>query len=420
MAAFLATAVSSSVCQEGAWPPAQFAVNTACQTAGIDDLAPYRNMVAVDQGESFMPVLSSHDLSQVDDDVTQAVIWLHGLLGDANNYFCDGLAAARSAGAERSTLTLAPWFGSERLSAAAWNGTADDNSSSLCWDGAHWISGGDDFQEESSAFAALDLVLGTLQQFPRLQRVSVAGFSAGCQLASRWSFFSRITDSLDLNISFILGDCGSYLFLDDSRPADECTPLRDTGAEHECHSFAAPNTTQQEDCADFNGFKYGLNFSKNDLAGNSYISLFGEESLEAAKTNFAKRDVRLLLGAMDACQCQVPGFSNPSFCFPSGVSCGPSLAGDGCCDTYPDSLASGEMPLPNVVDFRCQAMLQGSNRLQRGLNWASHLKDFYTRRGVNYTMPVAIFEGLHDGTAWGHSEQFAQWAGWNDDSSIVV
>jgi len=58
-------------------------------------------------------------------------------------------------------------------------------------------------------------------------------------------------------------------------------------------------------------------------------------------------------------------------------------------------------------------MTSGTNRLQRGLNYASYLSNFFAGRGVQYTPSVSIFEGAHDNTAWSLSPQFAQLAGWS-------
>ena len=51
--------------------------------------------------------------------ITRAVVWLHGLAGDANTYFCDGVSHVAEAGGttlSESTLSIAPWFGKTQVS----------------------------------------------------------------------------------------------------------------------------------------------------------------------------------------------------------------------------------------------------------------------------------------------------------------
>lgn len=232
----------------------------------------------------------------------------------------------------------------------------------------------------------------------------------------------------------IIGDCGTYMYFDETRPHESCSPLTDTGEDHTCEIFEAPSEEQIADCQDYNTYKYGLDLTMLE-GSNSYIQTFADDStrLEQAIADFPSKDVRLLLGNLDVCQCNVEGQQNPDVCFSSGESCAPTLF-DGCCDTYPDSTS-------NVASHTCGALLGGSNRLQRGLNWASYLEHFYARRGVRLTMPKqtylgdhnsvsefvsAEFDGAHDDTAWGHSSAFAGWAGWTsaaeepEETAVVV
>jgi hypothetical protein len=199
------------------------------------------------------------------------------------------------------------------------------------------------------------------------------------------------------------------MYLDSTRPDSSCSVLSDTGSNHDCTSFAVPDT----ECAGYDDYKYGLNISS--VQNNNFVVPFASdpERLEEAVTNFSKKDIRFLQGNGDVCLCTFPGMSNAASCFPKGVQCAPTEY-SGCCDTYPDSTSS------NVCSSTCEAMLTGSNRLQRGINYARYLENFYAKRGVNYETKIAFFDGSHDNTAWSLSPSFGLWAGWTSESSRVA
>lgn len=103
---------------------------------------------------------------------------------------------------------------------------------------------------------------------------------------------------------------------------------------------------------------------------------------------FREKDIRYVFGEHDSCNCHMEGYKNPSHCWHSISStssasttlssgCTPSIYdsvntvsrmdASTCCDTFPDALN-------NDLSTSCGAMLQGSNRLQRGLNYMAHLR----------------------------------------------
>lgn len=102
---------------------------------------------------------------------------------------------------------------------------------------------------------------------------------------------------------------------------------------------------------------------------------------------YFQKDIRYIFGSTDTCNCFQKGYLNPDYCFmeptSSSTSCiqsptsSPSspptiLPPPGCCqDTFPDSTN-------NDLSSSCGSQSQGSNRLQRGLNYLSYLKFFYS------------------------------------------
>merc|ERR1712194_216751 len=82
-----------------------------------------------------------------------------------------------------------------------------------------------------------------------------------------------------------------------------------------------------------------------------------------------------------------------------------------CCDTYPDTLTQ------NHFDASTFAELQGSNRVQRGINYMWHLRNFYSS---NTWPQYGFFEGGHDAGAFGRSKQFSEWVFQEDTAGDVT
>lgn len=409
------------------WPPVALA-NAAdarfCSDRGFADLAHYRHAVPLsDQRGEFMPVYSSLPLAERSERITRAVIWMHGTTMNANKHFCDAMHLTQTgvAGvkAESHVLTIVPWFADERVTGAQWGRGADPDSMSACWgDNFARTMGISDSGRSFSSFGVLDSIIRVLQtdveHFPFLERIVVTGFSSGCQTLQRWAVFSQILQPGlgRVPVTAVLGSCGTYLYLDELRPGNKCLSMRHTHADHKCHDFRVPAAGV---CDTYDTYKYGL--TVKDSKSESYFRNFSKypAMIEQACKQFKDKDVRFLFGQHDTCSCNVPryhnnrvgGFRNRG-CFPDiGVACGPNAHGGrsrgfGCCDTWPDGYR-------NNLAHSCEALLQGSNRLQRGLNFVSHLRDFFARRNETYHPMFSVFSGAHNGTSAFTSDTFRAW-----------
>lgn len=356
--------------------PSELSSSKRCKELGYANLAPYRRALlaaspygaATNSSPIFFPFYSSEPFHA--SSATTAVIFLHGLLGNANDYFCEGMEASA---AHPGALVVAPWFGNEVTSAAYWN--ADAGGETLFWSNSRWSTGGTNTAPPkgwSTSFDLMDALLRALP--PSVALVSVVGFSAGAQLSGRYAFATPLgspSDAYAPHVRFFVGNPGSYVYLSPQRPAAACSPLFDTGPTHTCESFPAPNSP----CAEYDDYKYGLR-------GLGYLNLYLEPleknatARAEAVARFATKDFRLFLGSEDVCNCNAEGYVLPisGVCTPEdgALSCSPDdFGGPGCCDTYPDA------PTSNSLDHSCGGMLQGSNRLQRGLNYAGHLESLF-------------------------------------------
>ena len=108
----------------------------------------------------------------------------------------------------------------------------------------------------TTSFDAIDATVAWMRasHTASLERVSLVGFSAGAQLLSRWAFFSSVATA-GANVTAVVSDPSSYMYLDGRRPASACSSLRDTGPAHFCTTFAAPDAAA---CPGFDNYKYGL------------------------------------------------------------------------------------------------------------------------------------------------------------------
>mmetsp|Transcript_20555 Transcript_20555/g.33166 ORF Transcript_20555/g.33166 Transcript_20555/m.33166 type:complete len:430 (+) Transcript_20555:48-1337(+) len=364
-------------------------------------LAPFDN-------KAFFPVFATQPIhvgaEGVYPEITSAVIWHHGAAGNANSYFNDGVAVTRHYGIEKRILTAGPWFGKTEVTASFWNSALPKGLKSIYWNGLTWVSGGgcvsDVGVQNCLSYGVLDAVVSQLKNhpsFPNMKRLSFAGFSAGCQLASRWSFFSSTlapSEGDKVETQVVVADCGTFMYVDERRPSASCRQPYNTGLEHTCTSFEKPDLP----LAEYDKFKFGL-YEANP--GREYSA----SELQALKEAFPKKGLRFLIGDQDACNCMSPTYNNPDYCFHPTLTCAPLNTANPdvnshCCDTFPDTFVH------NVVDSSIAGLLQGENRLQRMLNYMSYLKDVYQDP---FFPVIGVFEGGHNSTAFGYSPTFYDW-----------
>ena len=414
----------------GGMPPAQLSDPTVCAALGFagGDLTGLQRRVRIGSNASstFLPVYSTHPLGDGGDDddsddaVASVVVILHGLGGNANDYFCTGAAST-----PRDSMVIAPWFGSQQVAAADWGGSdgaATASAASLFWGNtSRWASGGDAVapgddavaKEEATAFGALDTLLAILRGRRGLRSVTVVGMSAGAQLALRHAFATGHEDEPGMgpHVKYLVASPGTYLYLDATRPAASCRPLNDTdgATAAECDTFEMPSPEEVQQCSAYNDYKLGVGAGL--ATNNAYLAPLAEDPalVDAAIQRFLRRDMLIVVGAEDNCNCNAAGMVNPDSCFwQTGASCTPILANDssltGCCDTYPDSRTS------NALDTSCGAMMQGAARLQRGVLYAAYLRSRFRGSPVSWRGVHVVSHMGHDVQALMHSKVFRRFA----------
>ena len=234
------------------------------------------------------------------------------------------------------------------------------------------------------------------------------------------------------------GSKHNFTTICDPLPVSKAVPRKRLSAEQ--RSYIAANNMVATGCNEYNQWKYGTvvlpdsssgigiggENSSNSSAtttggtpGYSYLQHFfthnnlkqsdvthktssqSQQLVQEYTQHFRHKDVRYVFGTWDACNCIDAGYVNPRHCFlqseqppqqqqssggdsittkPS-QQCTPSAhidavavvggaSNSNCCDTYPDATN-------NDLSTSCGATLQGSNRLQRGLNYMSYLRQYF-------------------------------------------
>jgi len=266
-----------------------------------------------------------------DDAATSALVALHGHPRDANKTLAAGELAAKQAGRAADTLIVAPLFqvaspADERCHSA---GVPAAQAGDALWTCGSWMEGGAAKGSKVSSFAALDQLLADLKRrWPRLQKVTVTGFSAGGQFVQHYIGFAH--PPAGLSVRYVVADPGTWLYFDTVRPTPQrsgqpvdwrsCTQASGEGA---CdYVFAPPPTAQQ--CPDFSRWKYGI---------DQVPAALGKTGA-AARQQYAQSDVSYLEGALDT--------------------------GEGPGTVY------------RLLDKSCGAQTQGPYRLQRGLAYQAY------------------------------------------------
>ena len=237
----------------------------------------------------FLPIFSTHLLSEGHPGVTRALVVVHGNNRNADTYFESGFMAAAEAGFGPTTVVVAPHYQ-----------TSEDGpeSDEPFWSSAGWKRGHLSRPEgptpRISSYAALETVVEQLldaNRFPAVREVTVTGHSAGGQVLHRFAASSLVEDGARDGVSFryVVANPSTYLYLGPER--------LDVNGE-----FTVPD----RGCEDYDDWHYGLQDR------NTYATRLEADTIRALLT---RRDVRILVGDADTLSASLD------------VSCGANLQG---------------------------------------------------------------------------------------------
>ena len=239
--------------------------------------------VALAGGPSRSLIYRTYSLDAKNEQITRALIVVHGQGRDADNYFRTSLAAAFLAGALEDTVVVAPRFASSDGRGCR-DTLAPDEVSWSC-SGDSWRSGGvaaSNPKLTSHDFA--DAILRKLARkeiFPNLKVIVVAGHSAGGQFVTRYEMANQVHDTLGVPVTYVVANPSSYAYLDPARPA----PAEAPAAASEFRDFS-----DARNCTTYDRWPYGL----QNRTG--YAAQLSDDQL---KKQLAARPVTYLLGEID-------------------------------------------------------------------------------------------------------------------------
>jgi hypothetical protein len=258
------------------------------------------------------------------ENITRAVIIVHGAGRNANDYFRTGVAAAFLAGALDDAVVIAPRFTSADRGC---HDKLEPNEISWPCGGDSWRSGGvASNRDDVNSFDLMDEILQRIarkQAFPNLKTIVLAGHSAGGQYVTRYEMSNRVHDTLGVPVTYVVSNPSSYAYPDANRPLEdgkEFRPYRDG-----------------RNCTTYDHWPYGL-----EQRGNGYTSKLTDAQL---KQQLAARPVVYLLGELDV------------------------------------------MPVGGF-DGSCPAMAQGPTRRARGEAFAKYVNEKYGAHGEVAVVPL--------------------------------
>ena len=199
----------------------------------------------------YLPVFSTHLLSEGHPGVSRGLIVVHGNERNADTYFESGILAVADARLTATTMVIAPRFQ-----------TNEDgpNPDEPFWSSAGWKRGNLSRPEgpspRVSSYAALDrIVAGFLDaaRFPAMREVVVTGHSAGGQVVHRFAASSRAEEEGRAGVAFryVMANPSTYLYLGPER-------------ENQAGRFTVPGGG----CDDYDEWHYGLQ-DRNSYADGS-------------------------------------------------------------------------------------------------------------------------------------------------------
>ncbi|UGX99744.1 alpha/beta hydrolase [Bradyrhizobium quebecense] len=248
-------------------------IASATQTRIARDRKPVKEIASgrIAVGSATFPVYLSADWSNPLPDVTRAVLVLHGVLRNADDYFRAALSAQAAAGdTGKSTLMIAPQFLIEP-DVEAFKLPAE----TLRWSLYGWQGGEPALAPGPvSSFEALDAILAKLgdrKLFPNLKQVVVFGHSGGGQVVQRYAIAVKGDQVLlreGIGVRYVVANPSSYAYFTKERPQP---------------AIAAK-------CEGYNSWKFGMDDRPPYLA---------EPTPAALEQAYVARRVIYLLGTLD-------------------------------------------------------------------------------------------------------------------------
>ena len=313
-------------------------------TCNPDCVCPNRINFTINADKLKIPYCRNISLEYANEDIKQAVIIIHGLNRNAHTYYTNILNAARDHnGADQHTIILAPQFLLERDIE-----NFELSNKILFWSNHGWKQGNKSLSTPDNH-----------------RPFRISSFSAIAQIIQRLARPNRFPNLRQITIA---GHSAGGQFVNRFAAANQVKPdgisLRyivanpssylyfnqERRVEKTLNQFAVPDVSS---CPNYNKYKYGL----EDL--NSYMKAI---NLDQIRSQYLNKEVIYLLGSED----------NRSNSFD--------------------------------LDTSCEAMLQGKERLERGMIYFNYLRHYYGSAILETHKKVIVPGVQHDDFGMFNSE----------------
>ena len=262
-----------------------------------------------------------------------AFIAIHGFKHTVDKTFNAALLAANNAGKMEDVLIVTPIFHADENDPEYQRcmnpeSPKGDQKNDLLWSCQGWMEGAMASNDNTfSSFDALDALINKLaDEWPSLEKITIAGFSAGGQVVQRYAGYAQHNSVIP--IRYVISNPGSWFYFDTQRPVlyrnGEKTEWQKCIDENMKDCDFTMESPQKDQCPDYNNWKYGA------VNMPTHFS----RSLEEAKKVYAAADIHYMQGALDS--------------------------------------SDGPGTVYNLLDKSCAAYLQGPFRMQRGLSFAAY------------------------------------------------
>ncbi|KAG2180701.1 hypothetical protein INT44_003708 [Umbelopsis vinacea] len=216
-------------------------------------------------------IANYHTANASRQDITRAVIVVHGKRRDAWNYYRAIQSAVKVSNVNASKIfIMAPLF------LSTWDMDLA-KPTSLIWKDNSWMDGGDAINHTISSFSVLDYLVthfSDKSRFPNLDSVVITGHSGGAQLVQRYSLVGN--DSTDgINLRYVIANPSSFVYFNEYRPRGVSPTL----------------------CPGYNTWKYGIMKPPRYVLDSPRVR--GLTDLGSTLETFAARDVVYMNGQYD-------------------------------------------------------------------------------------------------------------------------
>ncbi len=298
---------------------------TAPHRRPVKTIAPERLKIKAALGDALVPAYFSTDVTKVQPQIKRAVIVVHGRLRDADKYFDLSMRAAKSSNALSDTVIIAP-----QILTSGDSARHDLAANVARWKSDTWV-GGDAGKAPFaiSSFEVIDGIIAVLSdrtRFPHLERIVIAAHSGGAQFIQRYAVVGRADQ--------VLTAAGLQPYADGVEPSagtNNVMRVRYVVANPSSYVyFDSGRPKPVERCAEFNHWRYGMVDPVPYVRGDN----------KALEQRYLTRRVVYLAGGNDV------------------------------------------DPNHSALDKSCMGEAQGANRLERSVNYFSHVQKRAKVQGV--------------------------------------